>query len=98
VVDPGARDLAFGSSAAEARIAKDYEASKKEPVYPGLDTPKQVRSLSELSLSVEIVFATNLLLAKHLLEPGLTGGVIGSALGVAVLVTQKTRKSRQTQV
>jgi len=97
VMDPGAKGLAFGAFAAETQNKKDYEASKKEPVYPGVDTPEQMRDLAALCLSAEIVFATHLLIAKNLLEHGLIGAVIGGTLGVAVLVTLENKKSAQAQ-
>lgn len=83
VFDPETRRLGFGAFSANRRVRIEYET----PVEPGASKPGLLKEIPPTILSTEIGLATALLLLKSLIEQGMTGAVIGSALGVAITVT-----------
>lgn len=82
VVDPDTQRLGFGAFSANRRVRIEYET----PVEPGASEPGLLKEIPLTILSTEISLATALLLLKSFFEQGLTGAVIGSALGVAISV------------
>lgn len=85
VLDPDTQRLGFGAFRANRQVRIEYET----PVEPGASEPGLLKEIPPIILSAEISLAAVLLLLKNLITQGLTGAVIGCALGVAIIVTAR---------